>query len=464
MLNKKNSIFGDKAFYMMVLSIALPIAIQNGITNFVNLLDNLMVGRIGTEEMSGVSIANQLVFVFNLCIFGTVSGAGIFGAQFFGKKDKEGIKATIKFKVLAGAMLCVIASFIFVFYGKNIISLFLSGDSNGGDLVATLDFAYSYLKIMILGLPGFMLTQAYASTLREGGETLLPMKAGIAGILTNLVLNWILIFGNLGAPKLGCQGAAVATVISRYVEFVIILIRTNIDKTKYPFLIGFWKHLSVEKGLTKRIIKAAAPLIMNETLWSLGMTVLMQCYSTRGLNAVAGCNIFSTISNLFNVAFLAVGNAIGIIIGQLLGAGKTEEAVSTDRKLIAFSVMVGIASGLLLILLSPVFPALYNTTEGAKKIAREMITAHALCLPLFAFKNATYFTLRSGGKIWVTILFDSAFLWAVGVPIAFLVSRLTTLGVVMIYLSVQAGDILKCILGFTLVKKRIWVKNIVSEN
>ena len=213
MLKEKKSIFGNKAFYLMVLSIALPIAIQNGITNFVNLLDNLMVGRIGTEEMSGVSISNQLVFVFNLCIFGTVSGAGIFGAQFFGKKDDEGVKTTTRFKIVAGFVITVIASAIFLLFGEKLISLFLTGDSNGGDLDKTLFFAMKYLRIMILGLPGFMLTQAYSSTLREGGEAVLPMKAGIAAIFTNLILNWVLIFGNLGAPRLGCGGAAIATVI-----------------------------------------------------------------------------------------------------------------------------------------------------------------------------------------------------------------------------------------------------------
>ena len=442
----------------MVLSIALPIAIQNGITNFVNLLDNLMVGRIGTEEMSGVSISNQLVFVFNLCIFGTVSGAGIFGAQFFGKKDDEGVKTTTRFKIVAGFVITVIASAIFLLFGEKLISLFLTGDSNGGDLDKTLFFAMKYLRIMILGLPGFMLTQAYSSTLREGGEAVLPMKAGIAAIFTN----WVLIFGNLGAPRLGCGGAAIATVISRYVELGLVAGATLKNREKYKYLKGLWKSFKIERKMLQRILKAAAPLIMNEALWSLGMTALMQCYSTRGLNAVAGCNIFSTISNLFNVAFLAVGNAIGIIIGQLLGAGKTEEAVDTDRKLIAFSIMVGVASGILLAFLAPIFPRLYNTTEGAKRIAMEMIFAHALCLPLFAFKNATYFTLRSGGKIWVTIIFDSAFLWAVSVPIAFIISRFTAFSVVFIYLSVQAGDILKCILGFILVKKRIWVKNIVD--
>ena len=463
-MTKKNRIIGDKAFYLMVLSIALPIMVQNGITNFVNLLDNVMVGRIGTEEMSGVSIANQLIFVFNLCIFGTVSGAGIFGAQYFGKKDYEGVRTTFRFKILAGAVITVLASVVFIFFGEGLISLFLTGDSNGGDMEATLGWAMKYLKIMILGLPGFMMTQSYASTLREGGETVLPMKAGIAAIFTNLALNWILIFGNLGAPKLGCEGAALATVISRYVELAIVALVSSRKKDKYPFLKGLWSTLHIEGRVLVRILKAALPLIINETMWSLGMTALMQCYSTRGLNAVAGCNIFSTISNLFNVAFLSVGNTIGIIIGQLLGAGKTEEAVDTDSKLIAFSFFVGIISGTVLALLSPIFPQLYNTTEGARKIAMEMIVAHAFCLPLFAFKNATYFTLRSGGKIWVTILFDSAFLWTISVPVAFLVSRATTLSVVYIYLSVQAADLIKCTLGYILVRKRIWVKNIVGEN
>ena len=462
MTKGRNRLFGDKAFYLMVLSIALPIAIQNGITNFVNLLDNVMVGRIGTEEMSGVSIANQLIFVFNLCIFGTVSGAGIIGAQFFGKKDEEGVRTTTRFKIASGALIIILFTSLFLVSGESLISLFLTGDNDGGDKAKTLYHAMSYLRIMILGLPGFALTQAYSSTLREGGETVLPMKAGLAAIFTNLIFNWILIFGNLGAPKLGSNGAAIATVISRYVEFLLIAGVSFKKREEYPYLKGLWKTFRMEHKLLLRILKAASPLIMNETLWSLGMTALMQCYSTRGLNAVAGCNIFSTISNLFNVAFLAVGNAIGIIVGQLLGAGKCDEAVETDRKLIAFSVMVGIGSGIVLALLSPIFPQLYNTTERARAIAGEMIIAHAFCLPLFAFKNASYFTLRSGGKIWVTILFDSAFLWCVGVPLAFLVSRLTTVGVVWIYLTVQAGDILKCTLGYILVKKRIWVRNITE--
>ncbi len=458
----KHKYIGDKAFYSMVLAIALPIMIQNGFTNFVSLLDNIMVGRIGTEEMSGVSIANQLIFVYNIVIFGVVSGGGIYGAQYFGKKDDEGIKITIRFKLMLGYLGTLICTVVFLLWGRELISLFLTGTDDGGDIPATLNYGKLYVNTMLFGLPAYTLSQVYASTLRESGETILPMKAGLYAIATNLVFNYFLIYGKCGFPRLGVVGAAVATVMSRYVEAAIILVVSQRKKEKYPFFTGLYKKILIPKKDFLQIIKAAFPLIMNETMWSLGMTFLVQCYSTRGLNAVAGYNISSVLLNIFNVSFLAVGNAIGIIIGQLLGAGKIEEAVDTDRKLIVFSVTVGTLSAILMCAVAPLFPQLYNTSEGVREVARNLIIAEAVCLPLFAYKNATYFTLRSGGRVWITIIFDSAFLWAVGIPTGFIVSRYTSLSVVWIYLIVQSTDIIKSVMGYILVKKRIWVRNLVA--
>lgn len=458
----KNKYIGDKAFYTTVLAIAVPIMIQNGFTNFVSLLDNLMVGRVGTEEMSGVSISNQLLFVFNLCIFGIVSGAGIYGAQYFGKKDDEGIRITIRFKIIFSTIITLCSILLFIFQGETLISLFLQGNSDGGDLEATLYYGRKYLRVMLFGLPGFAITQVYASTLREGGETVLPMKAGIFAILTNLVFNYLLIYGRFGFPCLGVEGAAIATVISRYVECSIIIIISHKRKDKYSYLASLYSTLLIPKKMLIDITKAALPMILNETLWSLGMTFMSQCYSTRGLNAIAGSNISSTINNLFNVTFMSVGSAISIIIGQMLGAGKTEEAVDTDRKLITFSVLVGAGTGIVMAIVAPYFPNLYNTTEGAKLVATQLILAQACCLPIFGFKNASYFTIRSGGRVWITIIFDSAFMWAVSVPIAYLVSRYTSLSVLWIFLTVEAGDLIKCAIGYYLVKKRIWVRNIVK--
>ena len=209
----RSRFFGDKKFYMMILAIAIPIMIQNGITNFVSLLDNIMVGRIGTEQMTGVAIVNQLIFVYNLCIFGSVSGAGVFTAQYFGNKDNKGVANTMRYKLILSLVLTVLAIFILLTFGQPLIQMYLNGNQDGGDAAAALIYGWKYLLIMLIGLPAFMMVQVYASTLRECGQTLLPMKAGIAAVLINLVFNYLLIYGNFGFPKLGVMGAAAATVL-----------------------------------------------------------------------------------------------------------------------------------------------------------------------------------------------------------------------------------------------------------
>ena len=318
----RSRFFGDKKFYMMILAIAIPIMIQNGITNFVSLLDNIMVGRIGTEQMTGVAIVNQLIFVYNLCIFGSVSGAGIFTAQYFGNKDNKGVANTMRYKLILSLVLTVLAIFILLTFGQPLIQMYLNGNQDGGDAAAALIYGWKYLLIMLIGLPAFMMVQVYASTLRECGQTLLPMKAGIAAVLINLVFNYLLIYGNFGFPKLGVMGAAAATVLSRYIEALIIIIWTHKHTEVNPYIKGIYKTLRIPPRLVKKILIKGSPLLINETLWSVGTEMLLQCYSVRGMNVVAGMNISNTINNVFNVVFIALGDSVAIVIGQLLGAGK----------------------------------------------------------------------------------------------------------------------------------------------
>ena len=197
---------GDKKFYKAVLAIAIPIMLQNGITNFVSLLDNIMIGRVGTLEMTGVAIANQLIFVFNLCIFGALSGAGIFGAQFHGKNDVEGVRNTLRFKLMSCAVLAVAGGLILYFFGGNLVTLYLKGEGSAEDAAASLAFGRSYINILIITFIPYAIAQAYASTLRETGETVLPMTAGIVAVFVNLFFNYVLIYGNFGAPKMGVEG------------------------------------------------------------------------------------------------------------------------------------------------------------------------------------------------------------------------------------------------------------------
>ena len=460
----RKKFLGSRAFYSMVLAVVLPIIVQNAITNFVSLLDNIMVGRVGTEPMSGVAIVNQLMFVYNLCVFGGLSGAGIFTAQFYGRRDTEGIRNTFRFKMLLGIGLTVIAAAAFLLFGEKLIGLYLNDTGDDLDLQATLRYGLGYMRIMLFGLPPFMLVQVYASTLRECSETVLPMKAGITAMLINLVFNYLLIYGRLGFPAMGVEGAAVATVLSRYVEAVIVLSWTHRHAKEHPFIVGIYRKLTLPWSLGRQIIIKGMPLLLNEALWSSGQALLSQCYSVRGLNVVAAMNIVSTISNLCSVIFFSMGSAISIVVGQQLGEGDMEKARDTDNKMIAFSMFLSVISALLLVIAAPLFPKIYNTTDEVRHLATVLMLVWAVFMPQSSFMNATYFTLRSGGKTMITFLFDSVSVWLITIPIAFVLTRMTAMSMPGILALVHIGDWFKCVLGFILVKKGVWIHNIVASD
>ena len=454
---------GDRAFYRRVLAVALPIVIQNAITNFVSLLDNVMVGQVGTIPMSGVSIVNQLLFVFNLCVFGAASGAGIFTAQFYGSKDDEGIRHTFRFKLLTCVLLAVVGCGIFLAAGDNLISLYLTGEGDPADAAAVLEYGRRYLAVMLVGLLPFALSNAYASTLRETGQTMVPMAAGICAVFVNLILNYILIFGKFGAPAMGVEGAAWATVASRFVEFAIVAVWTHCNKAKHPFIKGAYRSMYIPKKLLGSITVKGLPLLINEALWASGMAVMNQCYSTCGLDVVPAANISSTIYNLAGVGYFAMGSAVGIIMGQMLGAGVSEHEVrDTNRKLIATSFLVGAVFGGLMAAISGVFPLLYNTTDNVRHLATALICVSAVMMPFNAYTNAAYFTLRSGGQTFVTFLFDSCFVWVVCVPLAFFLSRFTELPILPLYMICNCTDFLKSAIGAALLKKGVWIRNLTS--
>lgn len=459
---KERRFIGSGDFYRQTLVIALPIMIQNFITNLVNMLDNLMVGAIGTEQMSGVSIDNQLVFIFNLALFGVLSGAGIFTAQFNGKQDDEGIRYTFRYKLLSAAMLFTAAITVFLVFEENLISMFLHESDTQGSLEATMEYAKQYFSIILYGLLPFAVSQIVSSTLRETGETVAPMVTGFIAVFTNCFFNFVLIFGKFGFPVLGVRGAAIATVISRYVECICIIIYAVINRKRFSYLRGAVRSLYIPKALAKQITVKAMPLLLNEFFWSFGMSLLSVGYSLHGIDVVAGNSITSTVMNLFNIAFLSLGSSIGIIVGKELGAGRFEKAIDTNRKLTVFCIIVSVGISIIVLLSGGAIPQLYKTNEASKEYAAYFIRISGCFLPAVSIANASYFTLRSGGKTWITILFDSVFVMCVYVPSVFILYKLG-LSIWTIYPMVQALEILKASLGIFFVRKQMWVNNIVGD-
>jgi Na+-driven multidrug efflux pump len=356
------------------------------------------------------------------------------------------------------------AAFTVLFALKNetLTMYFLTGEQSAKAEI--LGYAKAYMEVMIWGMLPFAVSSAYASTLRESGQTVVPMIASVAAVVINLFLNWILIFGKLGAPAMGVVGAAIATVISRFAEMGIDVVWAHTHADRVLFTKGVFRSFRIRSTLLQDIVLRSLPLFVNEFLWSTGTSVITQVYSTKGLVVVAALNIGFVLNDLFQMAAFSIGNTIGIIVGQQLGAGQTDKAVDTDRKLLAFSlVIVTVCAGLMCACAS-LFPAMYNTTPEVKKLAAQLIRVMSAVMPFSTLAHGSYFTLRSGGKTIVTFLFDSCFMWTANIPAAWCAAHLTPFGILAVYAISNSTDIIKCIIGCTLVHKRVWVNNLAKAN
>ncbi|MBO4872635.1 MAG: MATE family efflux transporter [Lachnospiraceae bacterium] len=460
----RDKYFGNKAFYRRIVLMMLPIMIQNAITNFVGMLDNIMVGRLGTLEMSGVSIINTLVSVYNSCIFGAVSGVGIFTVEYYGEGNEEGVRNSFRFKLLFALTLVVLAIIVFLTAGDSLIVLYLEGKGNPADAAQILQFGKQYLNISLIGLVPHALTQAYSSTLRECNKVMPPMAAGLTAMAVKLVLNYLLIFGSLGMPRLGVAGAAVSVVISRFVELAVVAVWVRRNSNEVRSMTAVFRSLRIPRTLRADMIRKSIPLMLNETLFAGGLAFLVQCYTTRDLNVVAAISISNTFYNLLSVTFRATGTAIGIMIGQLLGIRAFERAKKEALKMIVFAVMIGAAVGLVYIGIAFAAPKLYNITAEVQYIARNLLLVQALFMPVNAALNSAYYVVRAGGDTLLTMFLDCGLLFLFQAVPDFLLSRFTGIRIIPLYFCVQCGLILKLAVNLYFVRKNGWVHTLVTEN
>ena len=291
-------------------------------------------------------------------------------------------------------------------------------------------------------------------------ETFVPMISGVIAILVNLVFNYLLIFGKFGFPTLGIEGAAIATVISRFVEMFVIIIYVQIKKEKFNYFKGIFKG-KVHFSFVKKVMPKTLLLLTNEVLWALGLTLILSCYGIRGLDFVASFNICNTINNVFITVGTSLGNATAIILGNKIGKNDIEGAKSDSYKILFFALVVSLVFTGVMILTSKALPNLYNTTDSIKQVATNLIVIAAILLPLHSFNTCCYFTLRSGGRILITILFDSVFVLLIRLPLAFILAKYTSLNIYLVFTFVTGIDIIKVFVGYILVDKGIWLKSLV---
>ena len=421
-----------------------------------------MVGQLATAQIAGVTIINNnLLFIFTLCLFGGCAGAGIFTTQYYGSGDQEGIRSTFRFKLMISFLLFGLGVAAFLTWDDSLIRLYLQGDGDPQLAADTLYYAKQYLLWMLPGLLPFALSNAYASTLKVCGRATVPMLASLVATIFNVGLNYVLIFGHFGAPAMGIEGAALATVIARFVEFGIVAIWSHCHTAALPFMKGLFRTFRIPGKLLRAIAVKGMPLLINEAMWSFGLAFLNQCYSFCSLDVVPALSISGTLFNMASICFKSFGNTVGIVTGQMLGAGESAAAVrDTNRKMNTLSIFAALIFGGIMASLCGIFPQMYQATDSVKTLATGLILIAAVDVLFQGYIYPVYFTLRAGGKTIATFLFDCGSIWLLCLPTAYLLSHYTNIPVLVIYGIVIGADFIKCLVGFFMLRSDSWIQNL----
>ena len=461
MTTEKRGLFGPGKFYRGALAIAVPIMLQQLIQSLVSLVDNFMVSGLGDVCMSGVNVAGQVLFVFMVFLNAICMSGGIFMTQFFGAKDREGMGQAFRFKLAMGLAAFLPYLLVCLVFPRQVLSLMLIGNTQA-ELI--LDQAVPYIRIMFfIGLP-MTASICVASSLREMGKVKTPLVVTVIATLVNTLFNWLLIYGNLGFPRLGVRGAALATVIARTVEFMLfaaVYVRTKPDFAIRPA--DFWK---IDGALFRDILKKGALVLFCEMVWVLSETVTTALYNGRGgAEVVSGMASGFAIANLYFVAFGGVYSATGVILGKTLGEGDLDAARREKTWLLSGAAVFGVLMtgfGFATTLLIPV--VFGRLSEGAIGICRSMVVLMSLLMPVWLYMNTQQAVARAGGDTKMGAYTDAALTLAVMLPMVFLLALYTDVGPVAMYCGVKLVDVVKMVVFHFWLKKEKWLNNLTVRS
>ncbi len=448
--------------YRRIFAIAAPIILQNSISSCASLVDNLMVGSLGSEVIGGISIAGQILNVYTFLILGLAAGAGVFGAQFHGANDTAGVQHCFRLRLLLTEGITLLAIPLLWFGAPLLIRPFLTAQSDPVVWEQTMTHAREYLLLMLAGLPFFALTQCYAATLREGGDVRLPMIASIAGVAVNVLFNYLLIYGIGPFPALGVRGAALATALSRLVEIGILIYGTHRRRAYYAFAKHLYRFTPTPAALVKNILIKSAPLALNQLMFSLGETLLNRYYSTTSEDAMVAMNVACTYWNFFATVFISFGSVIGILVGHELGCRAFDKATQSFYTLRRLTLLVAAATALLYAAAALPLPDWYAITPLQQQSVRILMWIQAICMPLVGYAQAAFSALRAGGMTGTTMMIDVGAIWLVKLPIAIVLSSMG-LPLITVYAGVQITELVKVLFGGITIRSGRWLHCVIAD-
>ena len=455
MENKQPIVIESKSLYKTLARVALPIALQSLIASSLNLVDSLMVGNLGEVELAAVGLSAQLFFVHWGVMFGFSSGASAFMAQYWGKQDLLNIRRVTGFAIT----LCLGIGILFflpaIMFPETVLRIFT-------DIPETILLGKDYVRIAAVCFLTISITIPFTAALRTTQQTSLPLKISIVVFSTNTILNYILIYGKFGAPELGLKGAALATAIARSLELLLILYvvfgRKNLIAGKMGDYFG-WQRPFVIK-----ILMTAVPVMINETMWSLGMAAYNAAYGRMGVTEFAAIQASSTLNTLFILAVFSLGDAVVILVGQRIGMGQMDYAFALAKRLLRIGIWVGASSGALLILTSQFVIQLFNFTPQGQKYALLIVAVYGIFMPLKIYNGLNIVgTLRCGGDTRYAMWVEAGSVWLIGVPVVFFSALSLQLPIYFVVLIAQTEEIVKGIICRRRFHSKKWLNNLVHD-
>jgi putative MATE family efflux protein len=445
----------DKKFIKTLMLLAIPIILQSLVTASLNLLDNLMIGSLGENEIAAVGISNQFYMLYYYTIMGITLGAGIFMSQFWGKKDVTSIHKFLGISLVVGMISTIFFAILAFFFPEMIMKIFI--DEN-----IVIEQGVAYLKMVALSYIFTTISLAYAAALRSIGQTKIPMYGSLVGLVFNGILNYIFIFGKFGAPVMGVAGAALGTTVSRFMELAFILF--IIYKNKNVVAGKISQLLDFNFDLVKRYFITATPVVFNDVMWIAGITAYFIAYSKLGINATATMQIANTINNVFNIFGIGIASASAILIGNKIGAGKEEDAKEDAIKISVFGVLIGIIIGIFFFFLSPFIAMLFKITPETYENLIFVLKVMAIILPLRFFGITQIIgVLRGGGDVMYAIVTELVAVWLIGVPLSFIGAVYFNLPITIVYILVCLEEPFKAIATYPRLRSGKWIKNLVKN-
>lgn len=447
------SISRDPVFIRKVIMLAGPVAIQGFLNSILNMIDSLMIGSLGETAIAAVGLANKVFFVFSLLSFGICSGASILSAQYFGQNDKEKIKKVLGFSILISIIGSLFIAIPSIVTPELVMRIFTPNH-------ATIQLGASYLVIVAFSYPINAISQCYITILRTMNQVKEPVIISFISLFINAGINYVLIFGKFGAPEMGVAGAAIGTLVARIFECIAIFVVLFIKKHT---LLGRIKELFfMEREFMMTFLKTASPVIVNEFMWGLGVTIYSLVYGRMGDSAVAAITITQTFEQLFTVLFQGISAAAAVMLGNELGANRLKKAEEYAKNLMFIQVALTIFVGAVLYSVRWQIISMYEITPEVGRAVSLCFIVFILYMPskMFNYVNIVG-VLRSGGDTLSCLILDATGVWCIGIPMAYLGGMVLGMPIHIVYAMVLSEEIYKTIFGYLRYKQRKWLRNLV---